>query len=259
MGLFKSLAPTLLGGAAGFAIGGPVGAGIGASAGGMVSSAFAQDDANKANVTLGREQMAFQRDMSNTAHQREVRDLQKAGLNPILSANAGASTPTGAMPQVEPVDYGKVATQGVTTGLQARQLKKDIDATDSQISVNDATKVTAKTQQNLNTNSALNMEQNRKNLAKTEQLLNAQIPAVKAESKMRKRQAELKEENAGAILLNEQMNTLSNSARNIGDSLKFWKGSSSDKGKVIRRGNTKTHSDGTKYDSVTGEILNESY
>lgn len=38
----------------------------------------------------------WQTQMSNTAHQREVKDLIAAGLNPVLSANAGASTPSGA-------------------------------------------------------------------------------------------------------------------------------------------------------------------
>lgn len=38
----------------------------------------------------------FQLEMSNSAHQREVQDLQNAGLNPVLSANNGASTTSGA-------------------------------------------------------------------------------------------------------------------------------------------------------------------
>lgn len=37
----------------------------------------------------------WQENMSNTSHQRQVADLIKAGLNPILSVNNGASTPSG--------------------------------------------------------------------------------------------------------------------------------------------------------------------
>lgn len=52
---------------------------------------------NAFNSAEAQKNRDWQTEMSNTAHQREVADLQAAGLNPVLSAGgAGASTPGGA-------------------------------------------------------------------------------------------------------------------------------------------------------------------
>lgn len=63
----------------------------------------------------------FQMKMSNTAHQREVRDLRAAGLNPILSArHGGASTPPGSSAQAS---HGDTAGKGLMAVQLAQQAK----------------------------------------------------------------------------------------------------------------------------------------
>lgn len=57
---------------------------------------------NNWNKRAAQNQMDYQTEMSNTAHQREVKDLIAAGLNPTLSAGGnGSSTPSGAMPNMQ--------------------------------------------------------------------------------------------------------------------------------------------------------------
>ena len=63
------------------------------------------------NQATAREQMDFQERMSNTAHQRQIKDLKKANLNPILSAKyGGASIPSGAMGQMPMFDQQDIFT-----------------------------------------------------------------------------------------------------------------------------------------------------
>lgn len=152
--------------------------GVGSAAGGAISSAGqanAQASANKANKEMARDQMNFQAHMSNTAYQRQREDMEKAGLNPILAANAGgASTPSGAMSQANPVNTadatGKLVSGLSGSAIQAAQTAVDLKDRQATVALKEA--------QTLDTATS----------AKAKEI---NLPATESESKFRKKRADV--------------------------------------------------------------------
>jgi len=163
MGFFDGFAGDIAGGALGL---------IGASqqnsaARGMADAQmqFQSQSADKA--------MAFSQQMASTAHQREVEDLRKAGLNPILSGlgGQGAASPQGvSMPGAQaPVQNTLSALANSAMNMSARMTEakqRDLIAEQEHKTRNEAIE---------SAHNAVNIQQDSANKAKTYDILDQQL------------------------------------------------------------------------------------
>lgn len=107
----------------------------------IATSAYSSGKAYKRAVSLWQMQADWQERMANTAHQREVKDLRAAGLNPILSATGGSGAPVGTvgMPQAQQFQPD-VDESAISSALAIRQQKNSNKLTESQTDLNEEIK-----------------------------------------------------------------------------------------------------------------------
>lgn len=123
---------------------------IGAAVVGAAATAYANQRNQAFASESGDKQMQFQAEMSNTAWQRGVKDMQAAGLNPMLAYSQGpASVPSGTsqwaqqQPMLTPNSAADVAraVADVKQGLakeketQANTAKLDVDTEASRANI----------------------------------------------------------------------------------------------------------------------------
>lgn len=218
---------------------------------GANSASNAVDRANAANREMAREQMAFQERMSSTAHQREVEDLRRAGINPLMGSKfGGSSSPSGASANAVPntawAEFGKGLKNNVNSAMDAVTWAKDLEGKDAQIAAAKAGAVSQLASAEASMASAASTRENIPGIREKLKQAKYQTPAIAAEAGLRSTQAGWGSRFAG---FDAVMNRVYQAIGSVGDAINIrrmvegTKGAQSDR---VRKEETHLRKQGSK-------------
>jgi len=130
---------------------------LGELIGGIIQGGASIFGANKSANTAesnNERQLKWERERATNAHQWEIQDLEKAGLNPILSAGGSGAQTSGINPQMPDYSgYGK-AGEAIATGIQNAIINKQ-----RQQEINSSTALQSAQKYESETKSLMNLQQ----------------------------------------------------------------------------------------------------
>lgn len=203
--------------------------------------AYQADRTNKKNAEAAQRQTDYQTLMSNTAHQRQVADLKAAGLNPILSANTGASAPAGASIAAQNPVPDNFLGKAVASATDAARTEKDLKLKSTEMDLNRGALELQHKQGEAAVASAKSATAQAEKAKQEKEALEAEMPAIRSQSALDAKRNKLDEkfvETDAILSRGSQVLHGGNSARDL----------------FRRRNNTM---DRTDYNSKTGEITRE--